>query len=125
MTELLLGHLLDALAVVLAVVVLMYVLFAVGIQFFRGGWYKVLVVVLVPAFVLDLLLNYTLLPLFLWRRPSPGDHTISQTLGELYSDTGWRGDLAFFIGVKWLDPLDPRGQHVYGKRPADRLAPHS
>ena len=97
------------------VVVQLYVLYAVGIQYFRGGWWKLLLPVVLVAFVIDVALNYTLFALLMLHWPGRGDYTFSKVLGTLYSDKFWRGYVAYFIGTRLLDPLDPRGKHVFGR----------
>jgi hypothetical protein len=119
---------------VLLAPVLMLALYIIGIQYFRGGLWKLVALFTISAFLLDVLLNFTLFALLLWRWPTSYfslsdailafmktstwrwpryDYTFSKTLGTLYNGTGWRTNIAFFVGQKILDPFDPRGQHVY------------
>lgn len=98
-----------------ALTLLLYALYIVGIRYFRGGWWRLMLPVVLTAFFLDVLLNYTLFALLMWHWPGIGDYTFSKVLGTLYANTGWRGKVAYFIGRKLLDPFDPRGRHVFGK----------
>jgi hypothetical protein len=100
---------------IIALPALLWPLYVLGIQYFRGGLWRLLAPLTVAASLLDVALNYTLLAALLMRWPVKGDYTFSKTLGTLYADTGWRGDIAFYVGRKWLDPFDPRGIHVYAK----------
>jgi hypothetical protein len=89
----------------------MFVLYAIGIQYERGGGWRALRVVAALALVLDLLLNFSLFALALWDWPRSGEWTFSKRLKRLNRDTGWRGRIARRI-TALLDRLAPSGQHV-------------
>jgi hypothetical protein len=94
---------------------LLLTLYAVGIQYERGGNWRVLVPLAYDAAALDILLNYTLFALYFLDRPRHGEITLSQRLPRLNLLAGWQGTVARALTVV-LDRLDPSGQHV--KRPA-------
>ncbi len=91
---------------------LLWVLYAVGIQYQRGGWWRLLLVAALPALVLNILLNYTLLALLTWDWPTKGEWTFSKRLPRLIAGTGWRSAAASFIARYLLDPFDPDGIHI-------------
>lgn len=97
----------------LATIVLMWLLYAVGIQYIRGGWWRILAPVTFIAAVLDVVLNYTLFAVMTWDFPRKGELTFSQRLGRLVIYTNWQGKLGRWIAKTLLDWVDPRGQHVY------------
>lgn len=90
---------------------LLLALYAVGIQYRRGGAWRVLVPLAYDAAVLDVALNYTLFALCFWDFPQHSEVTLSQRLPRLNRDTGWRGAIARPLTVV-LDWLDPSGKHV-------------
>jgi len=91
---------------------LLWVLFAIGIQYQRGGWWLVCLVAALPALALNVVLNYTLLAFISWDWPRKGEYTFSKRLERLVLDTGWRGIAAWYIARHLLDPFDPDGQHI-------------
>lgn len=86
-------------------------LYAVGIQYERGGVWRVVLPVTCIALVLDAVLNYTELALLTWDRPLRGEWTFSTRLKRLISATGWRGEAARYI-ARCLDAIAPSGRHV-------------
>ena len=90
----------------------MWWLYIVGVQYARGGWWRVVAPVTVIALVLDAALNYTLFALLTWDWPRAGEHTFSQRLSRLIHYDDWRGALARGIADNMLDPFDPSGKHV-------------
>jgi len=103
-------------AALLLSIPLLWVLYAIGIQYQRGGWWRVCLVAALPAVVLNVVLNYTLLALITWDFPRKGEYTFSQRLARLVNSVGWRGVAAWFISRFLLDPFDPDGLHI---RPRD------
>ena len=91
---------------------LAWVLYAVGIQYQRGGWWRVCIAFALPALLLSALLNYTLLALVFWDVPRRGEYTFSERLRRLIRAPGWRGKLARLVKEKLLDPFDPDGVHI-------------
>ena len=91
---------------------LLWVLFVIGIQYQRGGWWRVCLVAALPALVLNVLLNYTLLALISWDWPRKGEYTFSKRLERLVLAPGWRGIAAWAIATYLLDRFDPDGVHI-------------
>jgi hypothetical protein len=60
------------------------------------------------AWLLDVLINWTLLCLVFWEWPR--EATVSKRLARLEQGTGWRASLAHKV-CNLLDPLDPSGEH--------------
>jgi len=86
-------------------------LYAIGIQYQRGGlWYAVLPVTLL-ALVLDVVLNYTELAVLTLDRPLWNEWTFSTRLARLRWEADWRGDLARYI-TRGLDAIAPSGKHI-------------
>jgi hypothetical protein len=90
----------------------LWVLYVVGIQYQRGGWWRLCVVVAVPALLLSVLANFTVLALITWDWPKRGEWTFSQRLARLLHAPGWRGLLAWAIARFLLDWADPDGVHI-------------
>ena len=86
-------------------------LYAIGIQYQRGGgWYIVVPVVLI-ALILDFLLNFTELAVLTLDFPRMGEWTFSTRLSRLKLNTDWRGDVARYI-KRCLDAIAPSGLHI-------------
>ena len=90
----------------------LWLLYVVGIQDQRGGWWRLLIVVAVPALLLNVVANFTVLALLTWDWPRKGEWTFSQRLERLVNAPGWRGLLAWFVARWLLDPFDPDGIHI-------------
>ena len=93
-------------------VFLMWALYIIGIQYLRGGWWRVLVPVAALALALDLVLNYTLFAVLMLAWPREGVYTFSRRLSRLKRATGWRKAVAVYVSEYLLDPFDPSGRHV-------------
>ena len=91
---------------------LLWVLYVIGIQYQRGGWWRVCLVAALPGIVLNVVLNFTVLALITWDWPRKGEWTFSQRLERLIAGTGWRSAAAFFVARYLLDPFDPDGIHI-------------
>ena len=102
----------SALILILFSPLILYALYAIGIQYKRGGWWRLVLPVTGIALVLDVALNYTVLAVLTWDRPRHGEWTFSKRLKRLRFNIDWRGPLALFIAQEMLDPLEPDGQHV-------------
>lgn len=89
----------------------MLVWYAVGIQYQRGGAYRLLAPVTFGGFLYDVLLQYTLFQLYFWEVAPRGEFTISMRLGRLQTRTDWRGALARWL-VRILNSLAPGGRHI-------------
>jgi hypothetical protein len=89
----------------------LFVLYIIGIQYERGGWWRLVAPVTVMFLMLNVLLNYTLLALITWDLPRRGETTFSRRLKRLQFDLGWRGKLALAIKPV-LDRFDPDGVHI-------------
>lgn len=86
-------------------------LYAVGIQYQRGGLWCAVMPVTLAALALDVVLNYTELLVLTWDRPLRGEWTFSTRLKRLRDDQGWRGAVARYV-VRVLDAIAPSGKHV-------------
>jgi len=86
-------------------------LYAIAIQYERGGGWRVCYVVAVPALLLDVLLNYTELALMTLDRPRWGEWTFSTRLKRLKRAAGWRGNVGRYVSLV-LDVIAPSGKHV-------------
>ena len=86
-------------------------LYALGIQYERGGWWRVFAVFALVGLVLDVALNYTELAILTLDFPKWGEWTFSKRLSRLQHNEGWRGALARPI-VLLLNSTAPSGQHV-------------
>lgn len=96
---------------------LLWVLYVIGIQYQRGGWWRVCLVAALPAIVLNVLMNFTVLALITWDWPRKGEWTFSNRLSRLILDTGWRGTLAWYTARYLLDRFDPDGVHIKQRGP--------
>lgn len=99
-------------AALLLSIPLLWVLYLVGIQYQRGGWWRVCLVAALPALILNVVMNYTVLAVLTWDWPKKGEWTFSKRLGRLVLDTGWRGTLAWYTARYLLDWADPDGVHI-------------
>lgn len=84
-------------------------LYCLGIQHERGGWWRLFLIVAVPAFILDVLLNYLTWPL-LWGWPSEGQYTITKRLSYAKQLNDWRGPVAQYL-CRVLNAIAPSGVH--------------
>lgn len=87
------------------------VLYAIGIQYERGGAWRILAPVVWVGLVMDVLLNFAHFAVLFWDWPRGGEWTLSKRLPRLNRDTGWRGGIARRLTVL-LDALAPSGVHV-------------
>jgi hypothetical protein len=102
----------QALGWVAAAIGAMWLLYAIGIQYKRGGWCDLFVPFAFAAFLMDVALNYTLLAALTWDWPRAGEYTFSKKLKRLLLGGDWRASFAYFI-VRWmLNPVAPGGVHV-------------
>lgn len=85
--------------------------YPVAIQYERGGWWRVLIVLYLPAGVLDVMLNYTTLALYTLDFPKAGEYTFSRRLSRLRRRTDWRRWFAVVL-KPFLDYFDPKGVHI-------------
>ena len=95
-----------------AAIMVMWALYIVGVQYTRGGWWRVVAPVTVIALVLDAVLNYTLFALLTLDWPRSTEYTFSERLSRLIHYDDWRGTLARGIASHMLDPFDPTGKHI-------------
>lgn len=86
-------------------------LYFLGIQYERGGLWRIMAVFAVVGLVIDVILNYTELALLTLDFPRKGEYTFSTRLQRLQYNTDWRGDIARPI-ASLLDALAPSGQHI-------------
>lgn len=104
-----------AVMMALAAIAVMWLLYAVGIQYLRGGWWRFLVPITVVAAVLDVLLNYSLFAAMTLDWPRRGELTFSQRLNRLVTNADWRGRAARWTAKYMLDWIAPGGRHIYPK----------
>ena len=91
---------------------LLWVLYIIGIQYKRKGWWYAVLPVTFVALVLDIILNYTVFAVFTLDFPKQGEYTFSKRLERLIHYKSWRGVLADLIATYLLDPFDPSGYHI-------------
>ena len=91
--------------------IILLLLYAITIQYERGGAWRVFGIVGIIALPLDALLNYTELALLTWDFPKQGEWTFSTRLRRLQYNTDWRGDPARLL-VLFLNWIAPSGQHI-------------
>ena len=96
---------------ILGSVPLLMLLYIVGIQYERGGVWRVVYPVTLVAFLLDVLLNYTALAVITMDFPQRGEYTFSKRLKRLRTVSGWRGVLANNVAF-CLNFFAPDGKHV-------------
>lgn len=89
--------------------ILLALLFPLAIQYERGGWWKLLLVIGIPCYLVDLVAARTDFALLMWRWPRPEERTVSQALRTIVKDPGWRG--VFARGIARYVNLFDRG-HV-------------
>jgi hypothetical protein len=90
---------------------LLFICYAIYIQYERGGLWNVCRLVVVVGYFVDVLANFTELALLTWDFPRWGEWTFSQRLPRLIRQTGWRSTLARSI-ARVLDWLAPSGRHI-------------
>ena len=113
--------------------ILMYVLYIIGIQFERTTWPLPLRLLCLcfalPALILDFILEWTLISLYLGQWPQDADDgsgktewTISDRLNRLCLQTDWRGQIA--LGAHLVQRLLPAsGEEKCWMGPGKSLAP--
>lgn len=90
---------------------ILFMCYAIGIQYERGGLWNVCRIVYAAGWFVDVLANYTELALLTWDLPRWGEWTFSQRLPRLIRQKGWRSTLAVHI-AQLLDRLAPSGRHI-------------
>ena len=95
---------------------LMWVMYIIGIQYKRKGWWYFVLPFTFIAVILDVILNYTLFALITFDFPKNHEITFSSRLERLIHKTNWQGSLANFIATYLLDPFDPDGFHIDRKK---------
>lgn len=96
----------------LSAVIGMWLLYIIGVQYERGGNWRVLAPVTALALVADAVLNYTLFAVLTLDFPRAGEYTFSRRLSRLKRTLGWRGVQATYIAEHMLDPFSPLGKHI-------------
>ena len=92
---------------------LLLALYAVGIQYQRGGLWWLVSPIAIVAIPLDVLLNYTVLAAVTWDFPRAGEYTFSNRLNRLVKLDNRLGDDARWIaGI--LNDLAPGHDHIKG-----------
>lgn len=89
----------------------MLIWYAIGIQYERGGLWRMLLPFTFLGFLYDVLLQYTLFQVYFWEIAPRGEFTISMRLGRLVSRSDWRG--IWSRKLAWLlNWMSPKGVHV-------------
>ncbi|CAB4134828.1 hypothetical protein UFOVP275_21 [uncultured Caudovirales phage] len=91
--------------------ILLILFYCFGIQYERGGWWRVFSVIAVVGLVIDVIANYTELAIVTGDFPRKGEWTFSKRLRRLQQNNDWRGDFARYIGG-CLDKIAPSGKHI-------------
>ena len=89
--------------------VVLWLRFVVAINYERGGWWRVLVPLVIGAGWLDIRLNYTTFSLLMWDRPRAGEYTISKHLERLVTWQNKRGAVARYVCKYFVNPWDKVG----------------
>jgi hypothetical protein len=92
-------------------IAILFPLYFISIQYERGGFWKLLLPVVVLALILDVLLNFTELALLTLDFPMQGEWTFSKRLSRLQHAPGARGEFAWYI-ARCLDSIAPSGKHI-------------
>lgn len=90
---------------------LLILLYCIGIQYERGGWWRICYI---PAFVglmIDVIANYTELALLTLDFPRWGEWTFSKRLSRLQHSKDWRGEFSRYVSG-CLDKIAPSGKHI-------------
>lgn len=94
------------------ITILLWILFPIGIQYERGGWWWLLFPFFtIPTYILDVLANYTELALVFWDYPKKGEYTFSKRLERLRKGEERKNKLASYI-ANILNDISPRGDHI-------------
>ena len=91
--------------------IILILFYCFGIQYERGGWWRVFSVIAVIGLVIDVIANYTELAIVTGDFPRKGEWTFSKRLARLQYNTDWRGEFARYT-VKCLDTIAPSGIHI-------------
>lgn len=86
-------------------------LYALWVQYERGGLWSYAKWFGVIAGPVDVFLNYTELALLTWDIPQAGEYTFSKRLSRLTRTAGWRGSMSRPI-KHVLDYIAPSGLHI-------------
>lgn len=104
---------------------LLWILYPIAIQYERGGWWNICLIVALPAWVLDVILNHTTLALltysFPMKRLDKYEWTFSDRLARLQYGNLWKHRIARYL-KRVLDPIAPSGLHIV---PIERSTFHS
>lgn len=91
---------------------LLAILYAVGIQFRRGGWWYLILPVTLVALVVDVIANYTTLALLTQDFPRKGEWTFSTRLKRLCAEAPLADRGLYREIVYKLNRIDPTGCHI-------------
>lgn len=90
---------------------LLLILYPIAIQYERGGWWRIVIPFFtIPAFIVDVIANYTELSL-IYGLPRKGEYTFSMRLKRLSYLANWKGDLARWC-IDYTNYFDPQNDHV-------------
>jgi hypothetical protein len=102
--------------VIIEATLLLWILYIIGIQYKRKGWWYSVLPFTFVALVLDVILNYTVFAVLTLDFPKKREYTFSSRLERLIHKTNWQGRLADLIATYLLDPFDPAGFHIDRKK---------
>lgn len=80
--------------------------YPLAIQYKKGGWHSIALVLAIPAYFLDVLVNYTELALLTWDVPKQHEYTFSTRLIRLQTGTPWQRFVAKVV-IPYLNYFDP------------------
>lgn len=85
---------------------LLALLYPLAIQYERGGWWNLCLLLAIPAAIIDVIANYTELALLTWDFPKKGEYTFSTRLVRLQEGTAWQRFIASVV-IPYLNYFDP------------------
>jgi hypothetical protein len=93
--------------ILLALPTILLLSYSLWIQHQRGGWWKLCWLLAPPAYLLDVILAFTLFAIF-FNLPHPGEYTISQMLSRLRHTSPVANALANLLNA--IAPVTPHIQ---------------
>lgn len=90
---------------------LLAVVYPLGIQYERGGYFRLLLPFYATAAVLSVTVNVTWLSLLVWELPKKREITTSQRCERLVFSDGWTGMLARAV-ARFTNRFDPTPPHI-------------
>lgn len=94
----------------------LFVGYTIGIQYQRESWWlwvrMVCLLVAGVTMLLDVIAEWTVLSIYMFEFPEPGEYTFSDRLERLCLESGWRGWIGLRISrlLNWIAP--PGHPHI-------------